>query len=215
LFRPNFLTPDIAHYAGLAFRLRHATSGQHFMVTCHSLFSPTFGLDVQLTAADIAKVIVAAVGVSCSDRTKIVVAQPYVTTVDARPADDKGSEKDIAAFRILETAGEPSLVLDSAPPIVGDKVWIYVKYPGTPKLGLEPATLAWVSPTEIRYLLKNKSADLHNTRGAPLLDVDGRVVGIHIGTFVSKTGNVFGFACPAAAVAPVIEPAKRIKSLFQ
>lgn len=214
LFRPNFLTPDLSHYAGLAFRLRHEASGQHFLVTGHSLFSPAYGLDVQMTASDIARVIVAAIGVSCTDRNKIVVAQPYVPIPDARPYDDKGSERDLALFRISAKAGEPSLLLDPAPPILGDRVWIYVKYSGSPRIGLEPASIAWISPREIRYLLDNKSADLRNTTGAPLLDIDGRVVGMHLGTFVSSSGRTFGFGCPAAAIAPCIEPPKKIKSLL-
>lgn len=216
LFRPFFLTPDIAHYAGLAFRIRHEASGQHYLVTAHSIFSPAYGLDVQMTSADIAKVIVAAVGVSCTDRNKIVVAQPYVLIPDAKPADDKGnSEKDIALFRIAAREGEPSLLLDPAPPLQGDRVWLFVKYPDSPRLGLEPATMAFVSPKEIRYLLDNKLADLKGTVGAPLLDKDGYVVGIHLGTYTAPSGRVYGFACPAAAVAPYIEPARKAKSLLK
>jgi hypothetical protein len=211
IFRPTFLTADIAHYTGMAFRVRSEATSQHYLVTCHSLFSPTFGLDVQMTADDIARVIVAAVGVSCTDRSVVVLAKPYIYVPDARPADrnGNGAEKDLALFYLPTRGDEPALRLDPAPPIVGDRVWIYVKYAGTAKVGLEGATIAWKSEKEIRYLLDNQNADLRLVNGAPILSADSDVVGIHIGTFTSKLGRIFGYACPASSIRALIEPAKR------
>ena len=216
IFRPTFLTADIAHYTGMAFRVRSVATNQDYLVTCHSLFSPTFGLDIQMTADDIAHVIVGAVGVSCTDRNVIVVAKPYVYVPNARPADANGAENDLALFRLPARGDEPALLLDPAPPIIGDRVWIYVKYVGTAKVGLEGATIAWKSDKEIRYLLDNQTADLRLVNGAPILSSDSEVVGIHIGTFSSKYGRIFGYACPASSIRALIEPAKKpAKSLMR
>lgn len=206
LFRPAFLAPDLAHYAGLAFRLEDEKSGLHYLVTAHSLFGPAADLDVQMTSEDIARIIVAAVGVSCTDPRSVVLARRYLPLPDARRADEKGAEKDIAMFELPARLGERALRLDPGVPLRGDHVWVYVKYPGTSRVGLEPATLAWVTDGEIRYFLQNQDADLRGSTGAPLLAADGSVVGMHLGVFSARTGRKFGFASPALALKKVFEP---------
>jgi len=206
LFRPAFLTPDLAHYAGLAFRLEDEKSGLHYLVTAHSLFGPAADLDVQMTSDDISRVIVAAVGVSCTDPRSVVMARRYLPLPDARRADEKGADKDIAMFELPARLGERALRLDPDVPLRGDKVWVYVKYPGTARVGLEPATLAWVADGELRYLLQNQGADLRGSTGAPVLAADGTVVGMHLGVFTAATGRKFGFASPAMALRRVFEP---------
>ena len=208
IFRPAFLTPDFAHYAGMAFRLEDETSGRHFLVTAHSLFGPAADLDIQMTSEDIERVIVGAVGVSCTDPRSLVLARRYLSLPGARRSDEQGAEKDIAMFELPPPRmGERGLRLDSAPPLRGDRVWVYVKYPNTARVGLEPATLAWVSDKEIRYLLQNQEVDLSGTTGAPVLSADGKVVGMHLGIFTARTGRRFGYATPGLALRQVYEPA--------
>lgn len=206
IFRPSFLTADFAHYAGMAFRLRQDKSERQFLVTAHSLFGPAADLDVQMSSEDIERVIVAAVGVSCTDPRSVVVARRYVPLAGARRADEKGAEKDLAMFELPARLGERALSLDASPPVRGDRVWVYVKYAGSARVGLEPATLAWVSDREIRYLLDNQEADLRGTTGAPVLSQEGTVVGMHLGVFTAKSGRKFGYACPGGALADALEP---------
>ena len=203
LFRPTFLSQDIAHYAGTAFRVQDATGGQHYLVTAHSLFGPAADMDIQMSSEDIARVIVAAVGVSCTDPRNVVLARNYVPLPGARRADEKGSEKDLAVFELPSRLNEATLVLDPSPPVRGDRVWIYLKNPTTSRVELEAATLAFVAETEIRYILDNQEVDLRGTTGAPLLSAEGRVVGMHLGVFTSKTGRRFGYGPPASAIRAV------------
>lgn len=206
LFRPTFLTADLAHYAGLAFRLEDPKSGLHYLVTAHSIFGPAADLDIQMTSDDIARVIVAAVGVSCTDPRSIVVARRYYPLPDARRADEEGADKDIAMFELPAHLGEPALRLDSAPALRGDAVWIYVKVPGKNEVSPELATIAWVGDGELRYFLHDQNVDLRGTTGAPLLAPDGTVVGMHLGIFTASSGRRFGFACPAQAIRRVWYP---------
>lgn len=206
IFRPTFLTPDLGHNAGMAFRLKHEKSGRHYLASSHSLFGPAADLDVQMTSDDIARLVVAVVGVSCTDPKHLVVARPYVRLPGARRSDEAGSEKDIALFALTAVSDEPALVLDPGVPIKGERVWIYVKYPGTNRVGLEGATIAYTSDKELRYLLDNPLAELGGTTGAPVLSDEGLVVGMQLGTFNRKSGNVYGYACPASALWKVIEP---------
>jgi hypothetical protein len=209
IFRPSFLTPDLAYSAGMAFRARRENSEQQYLVTAHSLFGPAADLDVQMSSADIERMIVAAVGVSCTDPRSVVMARRYLPLPDARRADEKGADKDIAMFELPARLGERALVLDQSVPVPGDKVWLYVKYAGTARVGLEPAKLAWISDHEIRYLLENQTVDLRGTTGAPLLSAEGTLVGMHMGIFTSKAGRKFGYACPAAALLAVMDPSAK------
>ena len=221
VFRPHYLTTDIAHYAGLCFRVRQESTQLDFLVAPYFVFGPAAELKEQMTPEQISSVVVAAIGVSINDPIKLAIAQRYIGPGDARVADAKGAEADLAIFQL--TAGsnaDPTLLLDPMPPINGDRVWIYVKYPGSQKAGLEAATIAWVSPTEIRYHFDNPKLDIGNTAGAPLLSPEGTVVGMHLGTFRGKTGNLYGFACPSLAIRRVIDnysqpkPQKPKKSLL-
>jgi hypothetical protein len=209
IFRPSFLTEDFAHYAGMAFRLKEERSGRHFLVTAHSLFGPAADLDVQMTDEDIARVVVAAVGVSCTDPRVVVISRRHVPVAGARRADEKGAEKDMTLFELAPGGADvPALVLDEATPLKGDKVWLYVKHADTRRVRLEPATLAWVSEREIRYILTDQEADLRGTTGAPILSETGAVVGMHLGVFSSRTGRKFGYAVPASALADQLTPGR-------
>lgn len=212
VFRPNFLTADIAHYAGIAFRLRSGRTGRHFLVCPMTMFGPAAELREQMSSVDIARVIVAAVGVAIDDPEYLVIAKPYIKMDDARPTDEKGCEKDIVLFALSDAPGDPSMTVDPAPAIKGDKVWMYTKLTGINKVSLVGATVAWVSPNEIRYHLDDQNADLSNTSGSPLLSSDGLVVGMHIGTFKTQSGMVFGFACPGAALRQAMEGQEQVKA---
>jgi hypothetical protein len=208
IFRPVFLTADFAHYAGMAFRLKHPAAARHYLVTSHSLFGPAAHLDIQMTPDDIARVIVAAIGVSCTDPSELVIARPYVHVSHARPSDENGSGDDLALFEISSSSGggAPALTLDPAPPVKGDRVWIFVKHPGKSVVAPEAAVIAWVSGGEIRYLIDDPGADLRGSTGAPLLSGDGHVLGIHLGTFTAKSGRLYGYACPGASIHRILEP---------
>ncbi|RRJ94980.1 serine protease [Opitutaceae bacterium TAV4] len=191
----------------MAFRLQHPPDGRHYLVTSHSLFGPAADLDVQMTPDDIARVIIAAIGISCDHASELVTARPYLRIPDARRSDETGSEKDLALFEIRAPAHDaPALTLDPAPPIKGDRVWIYIKHPGKPTTGLEGATIAWTTEKELRYLLDNPAADLRGTTGAPVLSATGGVIGINLGTFTAKSGRVYGYACPGSSIRRALEP---------
>lgn len=212
LFRPTFVSPDFAHYAGLAFRLGHGEDGRQYLVTAHSLFGPAADLDVQMSDEDIERMIVAAVGVSCTDPRSVVMARRHVRVPGARRADERGAEKDLALFELPARMGSRALALDETPPMRGDRAWLQMKYAGTGRTGFEPVVIAWVSDKELRYLLQNQEADLRGTTGAPIISTEGKVIGMHLGVFASGTGRKFGYACPAGAIRAVLEPGRPAES---
>lgn len=209
LFRPTFLSPDIAHYAGTAFRVKDGPNEQSYFVTAHSIFGPAADMDVQMSSEDIARVIVAAVGVSCTDPRNVVIARNYIPLPGAKRADGEGSEKDLAVFELPNRLGDASLTLDPAPLVRGDKVWVYLKYAGKARVGLERAVVGYVSDKEVRYLFDNQDADFRGSTGAPILSAEGNVVGMHLGIFTSKTGRKFGYGPPSSAIRAVWRPGQK------
>lgn len=206
IFRPTVLTADVSYYAGMAFRIQQEGSGLQFLVTAHSLFGPSADLDVQLNNEEIQRAVMGLVGVSCTDPRVVVLARRYLPLVGARRSDDAGSEKDIAVFELSPTPSEPALILDRSPALKGDKVWIFVKYAGTNRVGLEPAVIEGVSKNEIHYAIENQEVNLTGTLGAPVLSSDGSLVAMHLGFFPSAAGRKIGFGSPADAIADVFDP---------
>lgn len=208
LFRPTFLTPDFPLSAGTAFRLRDPRTHLHYLVTSHSLLGPAGGLDVQMKPMDISRIVMALAGVSCTDPRVVVLARSYVFIEDARPSDQRGSERDLALFALPPEPGlQPALQLDSAPVLAGDRIWILLKYAGTQVTGMEPGRVVSATPNELRYLCENAKVDLSGAAGAPVLSALGRVVGMHLGTLKVKSGRMYGYACPASAIQQVLDPA--------
>lgn len=208
LFRPVFLTPDFPISAGTAFRLRDPRTNLHYLVTGHSLLGPAGGLDAQMRPMDISRLVMALAGVSCTDPRVVVLARPYVFLEDARPSDQRGSERDLALFALPPEAGiPPALQLDPAPVLAGDRMWILLKYAGAQITGMEPGRIVSAAPNELRYLCENDKVDLGGAAGAPVLSAQGRVLGMHLGTLKVKSGRVYGYACPAGAIQQVLDPA--------
>lgn len=209
LLKPTYLSANYSLTSGAAFVLA-SQSGNLYLVTCHSVFSKNSGLDRQWTPDQISSVVVAAVGVSTSNPTHVVFAQPYVPVPDARPTDDNGSERDIALFRVIRTPNQPSLNVETKPISMSDRVYILTKPEDSMTPVLIPARIAWFSSNEIRYLFDDPNVQLVDCFGCPVLSEDGNVVAMHLGQFVSKTGRAYGFSTPASAIAEVIRAAEKI-----
>jgi hypothetical protein len=157
---------------------------------------------------DISRIVMAVAGVSCTDPRVVVLARSHVFIEDARPSDQRGSERDLALFALPpETGLPPALQLDPAPVLAGDRIWILLKYAGTQVTGMEPGRIVSAVPNELRYLCENDKVDLSGAAGAPVLSAQGRVLGMHLGTLKVKSGRVYGYACPAVAIQQVLDPA--------
>lgn len=205
LYKPTFLTANTSFPAGSAFPVRLVRGGKNYLVTSFSLFGKTSGLDHQLTPTEIAQNIMGGVATSAAHPRQIIVAQPYLLMSNIRVADDNGADGDMAIFGIRNSEKLPSLYLDPTLPAKGDRMFALVKGPSNKVPVLVEVETEWVSPTEIRYLFLDSSVDLVGACGAPILSAQGKVVAMHLGTFTSKSGNLFGFAAPARAIKKALE----------
>ena len=204
VFRPTFLTRDYSFTSGTGFLVEGKSTSSSFLVTVHHIFGPVGGLEEQFSGDLIPAVFLRAVGFSFDQKPLLLTTDEGVPVHDARKADTKGSERDIALFRVRGWSANKSLELVSKPPAVAEKVWLVLRDTARNNLRFAEATVAYESSTEIRYLLTNADLNYSGASGAPVVNAAGEVVGMHIGLFTSKSGRTFGFACPAAAIREVL-----------
>ena len=105
------------------------------------------------------------------------------------------SQHDVAAFTVLDFIPARSLELATDLPPVGDTVYVLALHIGDhPRSGprRHPALVTVSTDTDFRYryLL---SANANMTSGAAVLDSQGRVVGLNVGT-IGSGDQVFGLA---------------------
>ena len=136
----------------------------------------------------------------------------------ARTIDRSSSQADVAAFRIVDTertAGRALQFADRRPP-VGDTVWVlavHLTIPSNfdPRAGprRHPARVEVSHDSAFIYsYLESYNANL--TSGAAVLDRDGRVVGINVGTLTATAAtweswrNRYGACCERARSGVVV-----------
>ena len=128
------------------------------------------------------------------DATVVVRLAERVPIPGARTIDGADSQHDIAAYAVIDFIPERALELSADLPAVGDTVYVLALHVGDhPRSGprRHPARVVTSNDSQLRYqyLL---SANANMTSGAAVLDRDGKVVGLNVGTVVSD--GVFGLA---------------------
>jgi len=212
LVKPTFLLANGSWSGGTGFLLRRPGRAETLLVTCHHLFGPATGREKQMTAADIARDVCGAVGLSMQDRKTIVVANTYLAVADARAIDDAGTERDLALF-IVQSGGEKpgataALELADGKPRLGDTVYVFARLRSEAEPKLFAATVGEVADKWLAYAFKDKTIELAGTSGAPVLDESGHVVGMNL-SGGEQNGQLVGIANPATAMREAIAAAGR------
>jgi len=208
--RPVFQADGETFSAGTAFVLdlpKPAT--RTLLVSALHVFGPDGGLDKQIPAAELAQ---RASVVECRalDSAETWHAGRALTIPGARPL-ESNYLKDVSAF-ILDgsmPAHPTHLKLASAPPKAGDAIWLLAQVlegaPGTELL--HRAVVRSSKDEALQYEFDNALLKLQATSGAPLLDVNGDVVGINIGAGGSH-GKVIGVGDSLASLRSLLSSAR-------
>jgi hypothetical protein len=110
-----------------------------------------------------------------------------LTVPGAKTLNGSDTQHDVAAFAVIDFIPSRALQLAAGLPAVGDTVYVLAMHVGNdPRSGprRHPARVLISSDLELRYVYL-ASANANYTSGAAVLDRDGHVVGLNVGTLVN------------------------------
>jgi hypothetical protein len=199
LFKPTFLRLNGSWSAGTAFVVKDPNGPDLLLVTPDHLFGPDGGVEQQMTPDEIAQQVVAAVGVSMQDKKTLVTTGNSLEVADAHPLGKEGTDKDLVVFPVSANLAVDGFEFAAAAPARGATIWMYARARGETKPKLFSAVVLRSSDTQLVYRFEGDPFNPAGTSGAPLLDADGKVVGMNVGG--GKTGSVqVGSANPTTAI---------------
>lgn len=197
--RPSFTTATGSFSAGTAFVCDYPDAKAQLLVTAQHLFGPMGGLPAAIAWNEMAGNI-KKVDASCIDNPASHLISSNVVPIEgAHGVDNNGVRDDIAAFALPGAAGRPALKLATAAPKVGDPVWLYGCQAGGKQVELIHAVVALSTDQELDYSFTNTTIKLHGTSGAPVLDAEGNVVALNIGSTMRR-GKLVGYGNPVASI---------------
>jgi hypothetical protein len=183
--------------AGFAFMFDEG--GQRYAATAFHVFGAAGGMRSKLSSREVPMEVKALAGLCLGDSRTVIVAQPALYVEGARSLDAKGGESDVALFRVPDPRAKSALRLATAAAKVGDRVWLFTRLFDRAEAKLYPARITEVSATLVRYQFETASLNLRACSGAPILDDQGAVVGMHLG-FAKQEDALLGLANPIGAV---------------
>ena len=178
--RPVLVADGKSFAAGTAFLMEQPRpSAAVLVVTALHLFGPQGGLARAIPAADLPT---RARLDSCKAQDGSVWRGGRAMAVeDATPLGPPF--RDLAAFapRVDGLAGASILHIAAQPPAIGDDVWVVAAMEGDGRLRLHRARVVHSASDALQYIFGDPSLSLLATSGAPVVNADGEVVGLHLG----------------------------------
>ncbi len=199
---PSFDTASGTLSAGTAFVLRAPSKGKRseVLVTAHHLFGPAGGLQQNITWTDLPSFVRSVRCESLENSTKVLRAGRALRIVGAHAYSEPGEALDVAAFTMASGSSD-GLDLASSRPNVGQQIWLLARVVSGESFTklLHPARVVSIDDQWVRFEYQNARLTLQATSGAPIVDVDGRVVAINIGG-ISNAGRLVGIGLSASIV---------------
>jgi hypothetical protein len=199
LYKPTFLRLNGSWSAGTAFVIEWPGRNEPFMVMPDHLFGPDAGLEQQMTPDQIATDVCGAVGLSMQDKQTIIVAGPCVKLPDAHPLGKEGTDKDLEVFPLKPDQKCDVFELAEKQPQNGSPIYMFARLRGETEPKMIPGKVVRSSDSELVYVFDDDIFNAAGTSGAPIIDSDGKVVGMNVDETESK-GKQYGFANPASAM---------------
>lgn len=178
--QPELTVDGKSYEAGTAFVL---DGPRPLLVTAQHLFGEMGGLDEEIRWQDMPT---RATAVRCRQLQggNRWVAGAALPIPGAHPvsATSTAEYRDIAAFPLTgANAALPRLTLADREPADGSRIWLVARIRGgDPAALLHRATVVGHEQGAIVYAFDDKRIDLQATSGAPIVDADGRLVGINL-----------------------------------
>ncbi len=197
--RPTFTTATGPFGAGTAFVCEYPEGKGQVLITAYHLFGPAGGLPAKIAWNEMAAKIKQVDAVSMHDPAVHIISTNVIPIEGARASDSAGVSADIAVFALPEAKDRAILKLADKAPKVGDTVWLYGAQADSKVVELIPATVALSTDLELDYTFANPAIKLRATSGAPVLDAEGNVVAINLGS-TTRRAKLVGFGNPMISI---------------
>lgn len=199
ILKPEFEVGSKVYKAGTTFKLKF--EDRYFLVTAHHLFGPAGSLEVQLSPSQLSDQFQSIKGYDFDSGEVLLTSNSLVRLDQAAPYREGDPSKDLSIFE-LSADTDGYLELSKEKPSKGDTVYLFARLKkhkeGDPLL--HPATVIESTDTTLDYRYKNGFLNPRATSGAPILNSDGKVVGMNIAAAGIPIFNWKGRANPLDSI---------------
>lgn len=206
VYAPRFQTALGDMVGGSGFVIRVAGEPSPLFLTTHQYFTSESGLDRDYSPEELTTLVRNMEAYSIDDAARMLTAQPGPTIEGARATHGDVAWRDLAAFSVTSVGG-PALSLAEYGPRNGQRIWLYARVDeGAGAAVLTPAIVERSSTSSIGYRFEDANLRLDHARGAPMIDVDGRVVAMHVDEQL-ELGYLRGTGNPVDSIRRLLERA--------
>ena len=179
LFRPRFGTSEGEARAGTAFAAKLKGKPETLIISVLHLFGPAGGLKTNIQADKLATAWKKLVLEDCKSQNHFgeIHMQP-LTLAAARPHPENSELGDIAICKVMDATEIEALQLSQRVPANGERVWLVSKVIGSGSL-IHAATVESLQNGWLLYSFDDRSINLQDSNGAPVIDRTGSVVAVN------------------------------------
>src|SRR6266496_968008 len=136
VLKPTFMTGSDSFSGGTAFLCTVPGVEGTFLLTAQHLFGPACGLKRQFSWQEIPKTFVVVTALSITEPTHFITCSNCVAIPGTRALDNRGYDKDLAAYRLGSDEKAVSLRLAASRPKVGETVFLHARQRGKTTLDM-------------------------------------------------------------------------------
>jgi len=205
--RPQFITQKGTLAAGTAFAIEIDGQERLLVLTAVHLFGPAAGLPKQIPSSELPAYVRGVILYDAFSQAEVARAGPMLELPEAAPW-NKADTGDVAAFWASKDSQLSPAKLGESLPTAGQAIWLAASLNDGPERDqlLHRAVVRLSKREGINFQYDSTNLNLLATSGAPLIDSDGRVIGINVGV-INLGDKTFGTGSPVTLIRPILNKA--------